>query len=646
MFYYEVAPTVIIRKANWFFTYHYHEALTVGQVVSINIGNRQTIGVILKKTTKPAYKTKPLSDIALNIIIPTHSLKLAHWISDYYFCHYSQALSLFLPKNPFKKRQKKYTQQVLGTRKRTKIVLNNNQRSALEAVTNAPSGTFLLHGVTGSGKTEVYIRLAKQTLQNNRSVIVLTPEISLTPQIFADFAHHFNNIIINHSEMTEADRFLAWKEAQTDIPHIVIGPRSALFLPLKNIGLIIIDESHEPSYKQEKNPKYSAIRVATMLGRYHNATVLLGSATPDATDYYLAQKTEHLIEMLTPARKNTTTPTTKIVDLKDRANFKQHYFLSDILLQQITENLENNRQTLIFHNRRGSASIALCGQCGWTSLCPNCFIPLRLHADRDLLLCHICGHKQKILPSCPNCHNSNITYRGIGTKTIEQEIKKIFPEAIIRRFDSDNKLTEKLVNNYDELYSGKINIIIGTQTIAKGLDLPKLQTVGIIQADVNLTLPDFNSDERIFQLITQATGRVGRDNKQSSVILQTYQPDDPVIFYSLTRNYKKFYNYLIKKRQKNLLPPFSYLLKLTCSYKNENSTIKATVGFKNLLVEKFKNDKQVVILNPTPAFHERQDWRFYWHILIKSTRRDRLLRILEEVPDNHWQTDIDPVSLL
>lgn len=646
MFYYEIAPSMIIRKDSWLFTYHHSEELSVGQIVSISIGNRQVIGVVIKKTTKPSYKTKPLSAIALSMIIPNQNLKLAHWIAHYYACHYSQALSLFLPKNPFKKRQKKYTPKILGRRDRTKIVLNHNQRSALKTISMKTTGTFLLHGITGSGKTEVYIRLAQQTLQNNRSVIVLTPEISLTPQIFADFAHHFNNIIVNHSEMTEADRFLAWKEAQTKTPQIVIGPRSALFLPLNNIGLIIVDESHEPSYKQEKNPRYSAIRVATMLGRYHNAIVLLGSATPDITDYYLAKKNKCLIEMLTPARRDAATPVTKIIDLKDKTNFQQHHFLSDNLIQQITKNLEENRQTLIFHNRRGSASIALCEHCGWTSLCSNCFIPLRLHVDQNLLRCHVCGHKQTTSPSCPSCHSPHITYRGIGTKTIEQETKKLFPKATIKRFDADNKLVDKLTNNYDNLYSGKINIIIGTQTIAKGLDLPKLQTVGIIQADANLALPDFNSDERIFQLITQAIGRVGRDTNQNSIILQTYQPNDPVIHYSLDRDYRQFYNYLIQKRQKSLLPPFSYLLKLTCNYQNENSAIKAAVDFKNMLQKKFQDDQQVMILNPTPAFYERQGKKFYWQILIKSTKRDKLLTIMQEVPNHHWQADIDPVSLL
>ena len=646
MHYYEVAPNQIIRTDSAVFTYSSEQILLIGQIVSVEVGKKIMIGVILRQTTKPSYKTKQIISVIEEIPLPHQLIDTALWMSKYYVTPLATVLQTILPRGIQKKRRPQPKPSEITKRDRTNIVFNTEQDAVLKTIARYDSGTFLLHGITGSGKTEIYINIAKQAIAKNASTIILVPEIALTPQLLSEFSNHFDNLLVTHSKMSESARHLVWSEALNSTkPRVVIGPRSALFTPLRNIGAIIVDEAHEPGFKQEQSPKYSALRVATMLGRYHNAKVIFGSATPGVIDHYLAKHSNRPILKLTKiARTGSIPPHITLVDITKRANFNGHRFFSKQLLEQITKTLQIDKQILIFHNRRGSTSTTLCENCGWMAECPKCFLPLTLHADNHRLRCHICGYDSVVPTSCPMCSSTNIIHKGIGTKLIESELHKLFPKANIARFDADNKTDDVINARYHDLYNGTINIAIGTQIIAKGLDLPHLRTVGVIQADIGLALPDFSSNERTFQLLAQVVGRVGRNEHQTQVIVQSYQPTHPSITSGLTQDYESFYANTLHERQRGLFPPFTHLLKLTCVYKTEVAAIKNSQILAKEL--RTKVGPEVQILGPTPAFYERQHDTYRWQLVLKSPKREYLIDTLKLIPPTHWQFELDPTSLL
>lgn len=646
MHYYEVAPNKIIRQDSNTFTYSSDQKLQLGQIVSVEVGKKQVTGVVIKQTKKPIYNTKPIKNVIENNPLPIQLVKLALWMSEYYISPLATTLQSFLPSGILKKRKDKTIKPKAPQRNRTNILFNNDQTNVKDTLDKDQAGTYLLHGVTGSGKTEIYIDVAKKCIASNKSAIILVPEISLTSQLIAEFSNHFDNIIATHSKMTESERHKIWLTAlNSSDPMVIIGPRSALFLPISSVGVIVIDECHDSSYKQEKSPKYSALRLATMLGRFHDAQVIFGSATPSIIDYYLANNSEKpILKLDKVARQDNYPPDIHTIDMTKRENFKKHRFLSDLMLHNIEKSLKNNQQALIFHNRRGSTNLTMCKKCGWTADCPNCFVPMSLHIDKSILQCHICGQKQVIPKSCPTCYDIEIIHKGIGTKLIESELKKLFPKANIARFDADNKADETVQTRYNEIYNGSINIIIGTQIIAKGLDLPHLGMVGIVQADIGLAIPDYNSEEKIFQLVSQVIGRVGRNNNKTSVVVQTYQINNKNILYGLKQDYQSFYNDTIEKRRQTNFPPFSYLLKVSCSYKTESDAVK---NIKKIYTDIKKNaNNNVTILGPSPAFYERKNNKYNWQIIIKSPKREHLIEITKLIPKNNFQFDIDPASLL
>jgi primosomal protein N' (replication factor Y) len=475
---------------------------------------------------------------------------------------------------------------------------------------------------------------------------ILEPEIALTSQLVAEFAHHFDNILLTHSRQTEAERHRVWQEALTaEEPKVIIGPRSALFMPAKHIGLIVIDECHEPSFKQEQSPRYSALRVASVLARHHQAKVVLGSATPNVADYYLAEQSRSpIVTMQRSARADTVEPTIDLVDMTKRGNFTRHPFLSNTLLEQLETTFAESNQALIFHNRRGTASTTLCENCGWQSGCPHCYVPLTLHADQHTLRCHICDLKAPVPTSCPVCHHADIIHKGLGTKRIESELRKLFPDRTIARFDGDTASTDSVDQRYQDLYDGHIDLIIGTQVIAKGLDLPHLRTVGVVQADAGLSLPDFGAPERTFQLLAQVIGRVGRSHHATQVVVQSYQPSHPAIQDGLARNYADFYQRTLALRRHANFPPFCYLLKLVCVYKTEKSAVQNARKLASVL--KQHAPSTVEILGPTPAFYERVRDTYRWQLVVKSPRRQDLIDLLQHIPSAHWQFELDPTSLL
>ena len=646
MQYYEVAPNQIVRNGQDTFTYASNMNLSVGQIVRIEIGKKQVTGIILSHTKKPTYEVKEIISVVEEHALPQAHIELANWLHDYYVTPLATVLQMLLPRGLEKTRRQRSSEQKGLARKRTNFVLNNDQQSALSSIDSIEAGTFILHGITGSGKTAVYIALAKKTLNSGKSVIILVPEIALTSQLIEEFSHHFGGIILAHSRQSEAERHLAWQAALTsDEPRVVIGPRSALFMPLQHIGLIVIDESHEPSYKQEQSPRYDAARVAHVLAKSHDAKLVLGSATPSVQDYYLAHMTKRpIVHMPHLANPAATKPTLDVIDMTKRTLFKRHRFLSDKLLSRLEQDFAAGKQALIFHNRRGSTAVTLCENCGWQAGCPRCFIPLTLHADLHELRCHICGLKSQVPTSCPECGNASIIHKGIGTKLIESELNKLFPAIRTARFDGDSASEDTVEARYKDLYDGSIQLIIGTQVIAKGLDLPNLHTVGIVQADAGLSLPDFSSSERTFQLLAQAVGRVGRSEHATNVIVQSYQPTHPIVQFGLTQNYEASYVRILAERKRGYFPPFCYLLKMVCSYKTEATSVRSAKKLAETLRELLPDD--VEILGPTPAFYERSRDTYRWQLVLKSPKREHLLQALSHLPATHWQFELDPISLL
>lgn len=645
MYYYLVAPTSVVRSTEPAFTYHSEQKLSVGTIVTVPVGRKILIGVVLRDVRRPDFVTKTIEHILITEPVPSPVVKLAIWLSQYYATHLALVLQTILPAGLTKKRRAGTGKNDYPSRFRTKIVLNAEQRAAIHTINEQPNGTTaLLHGVPGSGKTQVYIETAEYELGQGRSSIILVPEIALTPQLVAEFKNYFEHIIVTHSHMTEAERHQAWLEVlNAKTPIIIIGPRSALFMPVNNLGLIVVDEAHEPSYKQDQSPRYSALRTASVLAKLHtHAKVVLGSATPTISDYYLAEHTASPIIRLTKPAIATEIPQLELVDLRKKETFREHRFLSDALIVAMREALHNHQQILLFHNRRGTAPTTLCSQCGWSALCAACFVPMTLHADKHKLLCHVCGREQKVPPSCPECGNPSIVFRGVGTKLIEDDVRKLFPKATIARFDADNSADQTLDKRYQEVYDGDIDIMIGTQILAKGLDVPNLSVVGVIQADNGLHLPDYLAEERVFQLLYQVAGRVGRGKHQGHVIVQTYIPDNPTIDFALKRNYGAFYKEQLNERHRSNFPPFTYLLKLTTSYKTESGAIRAA---QKMAAELRRAHPNITTLGPTPAFYERLHGNYRWQLLLKSKKRAELVEIASSIPKG-WQFDLDAANLL
>ncbi len=644
MKWYEVLPLRQTHALQSALTYESNLDIERGQIVQVPVGKTLSPAVVLTSVPKPDFQTRPISRTLTDRSLPESLMTLANWLSKYYVTHPVQVWRTILPAGIEKTRRTTKNRPTPPVRDSSPRSPTKKQTEAIKQIWAQTASTSLLHGITGSGKTLVYMELAKRTIAEGRSVIILVPEIALTSQVVADISPHFKNVHITHSTMTEAARHSTWRQVlESDQPQVIIGPRSALFMPVPNLGLIVIDECHEPAFKQEKSPRYSTLRAASVLANAASARLVLASATPNVSDYYLAIHHDNPIVTLDSlARQNAVTPDISVVDMTKPLNFTRSNFLSNTMLDAVSKTLSDGQQVLLFHNRRGSAPITLCEQCGWNSTCPRCFIPMTLHADEFRLRCHICNYIESVPTACPECKYANIIHKGIGTKRVEEEILKFFPNARIGRFDGDNK--EGVDVHYQALYDGEIDIIIGTQVIAKGLDLPHLRFVGVIQADSGLTLPDYQSSERVFQLLAQVTGRVGRNEHYSQVVIQSYQPLHPSVQFGTAQNYAKFYQWCIAERQRAHFPPFVHLLKLTTTHKTESGAVRAA----NILVKQLHtaSGPNTTILGPVPAFYERTRNSYRWQLIIKSSSRASLVSLLSHLPPRGWQFELDPASLL
>jgi len=624
-------------------TYKANYKLQPGAVVLVPMTRWQCLAVVEGGTTKPSFNLKEVTG-SLGVSLPRMLLQLRDWLQAYYPSPSGMITQHFLPSVLSQKIPEVSVIKRLKLKNIKQPALTHEQKQALGIIKD--SGSFLIHGETGSGKTRIYQEVSKKTLNKGRSVIILTPEISLTAQLYKNFNELFpGNVVLFHSHLTPKERLASWlRIVRAKKPIIIIGTRSALFSPVENLGLIVVDEAHEPAYKEEQGTHYHALRVASKLAELHASTLLIGSATPSVTDYFIAkQKAVPIIRLSKPAvMKLNEANKPIVVDIKDRSLFTKSAHLSNQLIEVTQLALGRKEQVLLFLNRRGTAHVILCQNCGWQAMCPNCDAPLIYHGDNHTMRCHTCNYTQKTVTICPVCGGTDLIFKSSGTKAIVSEVEKIFPSARVQRFDTDNKKAERFEAHYENINSGNIDILIGTQTLAKGLDLKNLSVVGVITADTSLYIPDFMAQERTYQLITQVIGRTSRGDRHGQAVIQTYNPSSPVLRAALLNDWPTFYKNEIAERSKFLFPPFCYLLKVTIRRKTPDSAKASANSLMRLLQDK---QLQITISGPAPSFHHKHGNEFEWQLIIKAKKRSELQKVIQLLPAN-WSYDLDPTNLL
>ena len=508
--------------------------------------------------------------------------------------------------------------------KTKKLELTSEQQMAYNEIENSINENryeqFLLYGVTGSGKTEVYMQLIEKVLEQEKSAILLVPEISLTPQMIDRFIGRFGKelLAVLHSKLSIGERHDEWVKIKEGKAKIVIGARSAIFAPLDNLGIIIIDEEHDSSYKSEASPRYDAKEVANKIAKKQNIPVVLGSATPDINTFYKTEQGEITQLRLTKRANSSNLPEVKIVDLKLELATGNKSMLSQDLYTLMQENLKNKRQTILFLNRRGYSTFIMCRECGYTVKCPNCNISLTYHSFENKLKCHYCGYEEKVVKTCPECKSDKIRYFGTGTQKLEQEINKIFPTASTIRMDVD---TVNKKNSHEEILNKfkneNIDILIGTQMVVKGHHFPNVTLVGVIAADGSLNIDDYRANERTFQILTQVAGRAGRENLPGNVIVQTYNPEHFAIEFAKEQNYDVFYNTEIGLRKQLNYPPFCDIIVVGFTGEDENEIKKVGTYMQQILksnLEKY----DINVFMPMPAPIDKIQNKYRWRIIAKG----------------------------
>ena len=527
------------------------------------------------------------------------------------------------------------------------------------AIAAAQFAPYLLHGVIGSGKTEIYLRAAAATIRAGRQALILVPEIALTSQIVARFANRFpGKVAVLHSSLRDAERYAQWELVRTGERPIIIGPRSALFAPMPDPGLIVIDEEHESSYKQSSpDPRYDSRAVAEELAHLSGAVLVLGSATPDVGTRWRAENGQiGLLELrgrVGPILGGALgaapldLPAVEAIDMRQELRSGHTGLFSRALINLLRETLVAGEQTILFLNRRGMATFVQCRACGTVYSCPRCDIPLVYHADREHLICHRCNGREPRPRQCHTCGSADISYFGVGTQRVEKEVRALLPKARVLRWDQD-AISAKVdaASLLAKVQAHEVDVVVGTQMVAKGLDLPLVTSIGVINADTLLNLPDFRAGERTFQLLTQVAGRAGRRGPGGRVIVQSYSPEHYAIQASLQHDYADFYREEIDFRRRHRYPPFSRLARFVYRHADENvcsregERLARTVA----LTAQYAGVTDLDIMGPTPCFAAKMRDLYQWQLIIRSGDLDAIMRALRVPPS--WTIDVDPVSML
>lgn len=544
-----------------------------------------------------------------------------------------------------------------------KLKLTDEQQKAFSEVENAiddyMNSEFLLFGVTGSGKTEVYLQLIEKVLKMNKTSIMLVPEISLTPQTVDRFIARFGQekIAILHSKLSVGERYDQWYKIKNGEAKIVIGARSAIFAPVNDLGLIIIDEEHDDSYKSEMTPRYNVKDVARYLAKEYSIPIVYGSATPDMDTFHKAINGDIGLLELTRRANNSNLPNIEIVDMRQELANGNRSSISMKLYNSIKENLERKKQTILFLNRRGYATFILCRDCGYVAKCKYCDIALTYHIRDNKLKCHYCGYEETPLGYCPECKSKNIKYSGNGTQKLEEAINKIFPSAKTIRMDVD---TVSKKNSHEDILNKfkneNIDILIGTQMVVKGHHFPNVTLVGVIFADGSLNIDDYRANERTFQILTQVAGRAGRGENPGNVLIQTYNPDNLSIQYSKEQNYKLFYNTEIIIRKQLKYPPFCDIILIGFSSENEFHVIESAKEMYMSIKNKIINDKlKIILYKPVPAPIDKIKNKFRWRIIVKCKFDDEIIAALNKsvnelrnknMKDVKTVIDVNPTNMM
>lgn len=655
---YRIAPLSHIPVTkDQFFTYSSEKELGKGDVVSIPLGRQIALGVAYEEQHSidfPASRVKSIKEILpKEYALTTLQLEIADFIHRYYVSSLGETLKLFIPPTIKRPPRKEYATKKLED----DFTLNPQQQKALDTLFDEVSqknrSHFLLHGPTGSGKTEVYLQFAKKIIAKNQQVLFLIPEISLVPQTINRLRNRFGDsrISVLHSRISKGEKFREWQRIRKGESSIIIGARSSLFAPFADLGAIIMDESHDSSFKQfDKMPRYDSRTVCEFISKRHKILFLEGTATPLASTYYRASNNEIKLLQLTDRIHQELMPSVSIVDMREEFKKKNYSVFSERLRDEIKATLESGKQALLFVNRRGAASYVTCRSCGYVAECPECELPFTYHLYGEFrgLICHHCGKKSPEPTSCPDCNSTAIKFLGGGTQKVFSYAVEEFDEYRVERMDKDttkNKHDHK--NIFTDFSQGKIDILIGTQMITKGWDIANIGLVGIISADIGLHFPDFRSGEHVFQQLMQVAGRTGRGKDQGKVILQTYDPTHPIMKSLALHDYDDFYKNEISSREELLYPPFSSLFKIECIHKNDTAAFNMSEKAADL-IEKELRDFDIQLLGPAPSFFHKRNNSFHHHVIVrcKNTEANKIAQILKKISHPDWRIDRDPISML
>lgn len=643
-----------------------------GDIVTVPLGKRSASGVVIGTVTEvPKFELKPITSVNSELppLSDTH-LKWLEWLSGYYIHPLGQVAQLCFPplEKPKQVRKSLRPSVVPDVQRKTQHALNSEQQICVDTIHNTKGySTHLIHGVTGSGKTEVYLELFEKTINAGKRGLFLLPEISLTPQLIHRFAERFGDqIAVLHSQLTDRERTTHWWDIVEGRKNILIGARSAVFCPIDNIGLLVVDEEHESSFKQDEKLKYHGRDCAVMLGHFHNCPVVLGSATPSLESWKNALDKKFILHEIKNRVNKRPLPDIEVVDMRlekdlEKQSLEKPSWLSQKLYEEMKLSLENRTQVALLLNRRGVAQSVFCPDCGHTKECPNCDISLTLHANTHLI-CHYCDYHENFRIKCSDCKDGEYVNLGLGTERVETDLRRLFPDKIIARADRDEVTSrfemEELVKKME---ASEIDILIGTQMIAKGLDFSNLKLVGLLLADISFNLPDFRAAEKSFQLITQMSGRSGRHVKDNEspgkVVIQTYNTEHESIVFSKNHDFAGFVQSELNNRNQLNYPPFHKLTSIRIQ-SMDLSKVKATAEMLTIraqqLIERFPAFAEIEVLGPAAAPIAKLRNQFRYHILLKSAQHKMLNQFIRKIVGNSkWvpsQTkvivDIDPLNLL
>jgi len=645
--------------------------IKIGQSVSVPFGYRKktlkAYVVGFSNYLEDGIKAKEITEIIeTEPLFTLEYLNLLEWVSSYYYCDIQTVLNTALPQKFFEKNVKKYRKPKIQNKlyeeiqMDTEFELTEAQKKVYDEINHVNAKTSLLYGITGSGKTEIYFKLIEDTIKKGKNCLFLAPEIALVSQLTLRTIQRFgkDSVAIWHSSITEAEKYETWKKLRNNEIKILFGARSAVFAPIQNLGLIIIDEEHDSSYKQTMpNPRYHARDVAKKLSELYNAKLILGSATPSIESYYEAINTNSLFT-LKERYNNAKLPKIISIDMKEERREKNFSLFSRTLVENTKKRIENGEQVIFLINRRGFSSYTQCMECGTVLECKKCAIPLIYHAQSNSYKCHYCNYELKNNNVvCPKCNSTALENFGTGSQKVETVAKQIFPDYRIERLDSDS-LSKK--NEHIEILKrfsdGEIDILIGTQMIAKGLDNKNVTLVGVINADLSFNLPDYRSSERGFSILTQVAGRAGRGEKEGKVIFQTYNSENIFLENAQNQDYESFYNNEISLRELLDYPPYSKMIRIILASENEYRAEKSALEIELHLsdyIKKLSLDETIIVLGPSPCVINKIRNEYRFNIIVKNKLNElghktiiRFLKSINLPSDIKMIVDIDPQDIL